>query len=212
MTRPILGSAHERDAGHGAARNSPGELAGIAFPAARRPRLVLPAIDEWPEAVRSAERIRGSLVACGPGIRPVGWPETPRVRLAALAPWLGTRYVAIRLTAAWVWGAAKHPGSPIECSTHGRKRAPSFTSPGLTVYEHMLTSDDICRIGVQCVTTPTRTLCDLLRSASPHHITERVACRLLLARHPGGRAAVHTALNTGARRYRRIATARLREL
>ncbi len=80
----------------------------------------VPRWDRWPEAVRSAELRAGSLVRCGPGYRPVGWPETPRVRAAALAPWLGAGRTAVLGTAAWIWGAAREPGSPLEIATEAR--------------------------------------------------------------------------------------------
>ncbi|MGW9021473.1 hypothetical protein ACWGOE_08340 [Leucobacter chromiiresistens] len=178
----------------------------------RRPRLEVPRIHEWPPAVRSAERLRGTLVPCGPGMRPVAWPETPRVRLSALAPWLEERYVAIGLTAAWVWGAARSPGDPLQCSTVGRKRPPARRAPGVAVHEHALAAADFARIGRESVTTPTRTLCDLLRSAGAFGVESRVACRILLAREPGGRRAVQAALDAGSSRHRRIATARLASL
>ena len=176
-----------------------------------RPRLEVPRVHEWAHAIRSAERMRGSLVPCGPGLRPVAWPETPRVRLAALAPWLGEQYVAIGMTAAWVWGAARHPGTPLQCSTIGRKRPPR-TTPEVAVHEHSLTAADFTRFGRASVTTQTRTLCDLLRSASPLTSTRRVACRLLLLQHSRGKPEVQEALDAGARRYRRVATVRLAEL
>lgn len=80
----------------------------------------VPRWDRWPEAVRSAELRAGSLVRCGPGYRPVGWPETPWVRAAALAPWLGAGRTAVLGTAAWIWGAAREPGSPLEVATEAR--------------------------------------------------------------------------------------------
>ena len=79
-----------------------------------------PRFDLWPEALRSAELRRGTLVACGPGVRGVGWPDSPRVRLAALAPWLSGGRVAAFRTAAWVWGAAREPGRPLRVTTVGR--------------------------------------------------------------------------------------------
>lgn len=210
MTRPHACEHCSPDAA--ASPHEPPVSLSWTAPAGRRPRLAVPRTHEWAQAIRSAERLRGSLVPCGPGLRPVAWPETPRVRLAALAPWLGEKYVAIGLTAAWVWGTARHPGSPLRCSTIGRRRPPANPAPGIAVHEHSLTPDDFIRIGDGLVTTRTRTLCDLLRSPTSLTHAERVACRLLLLQHPGGTPAVRAALDAGGRRYRRIATARLHEL
>lgn len=133
------------------------------------------------------------------------------MRLSALAPWLGEQYVAIGMTAAWVWGVGREPGDPLQCSTIGRKRPPLRASAEVSVHERSLAEEDFVRVGRGCVTTQMRTLCDLLRSPSPLTVAMRVACRLLL-RHSGGRSEVQSALDAGARRYRRIATARLSAL
>ncbi|MEV8338338.1 hypothetical protein [Leucobacter sp. NPDC077196] len=201
MTGPLLSS-----------QNSETDHIWILPHSARRPRLAVPRTHEWPPAVRSAERLRGSLVSCGPGLRPAAWPETPRVRLAALAPWLGNQFVAIGTTAAWVWGVTRRPAVPLQSSTMGRKRPPARAIAGIAVHEHALTASDIAQFGDGRVTTRTRTLCDLLRSATPLSRVDRVACRLLLLQHEGGRSSVQAALDAGARRYRRVATTRLRDL
>ena len=180
-------------------------------PRARRPQLSVPALEAWPEAVRSAELLRGTVVRCGPGVRPIAWPDTPRVRLAALAPWLGS-FIAVGLTAAWVWGAARTPGPVLECSTADRKRPPATQPPGVRVRQLALAGGDIVQIGRGRATTPTRTLCDLLRADTPASTVERVACRLLLSGLSDGRPAAHAAITSGPVRQRRVAIERLREL
>ncbi|WP_336659534.1 hypothetical protein [Leucobacter sp. USHLN153] len=182
----------------------------------RRPTLRVPALEHWPEAIRSAERLRGTLVRCGPGLRPVAWPETPRVRLSALAPWLtpksGGPVVAVGATAAWVWGAMRTPHTLLECSTIGRERRQFPPHSRVKLHHYSLDEHDIVWFGRGGVTTPARTLCDVLRSSEELSRVERVACRLLLLRLPAGRAGACQHLAEGARRRRQVARRRLAEL
>lgn len=137
----------------------------------------------WPEAVRSAELLRGSVVRCGPGVRPLGWPDTPVVRLCALAPWsLDQDLIAIGRTAAWVWDAARTPGAPLEFSTsRGRRPRPEAAGPRV-VRQFGYADDRVIRLGEHLVTDPLQTLCDLLRLAASLSPGDRVACRLLRVR------------------------------
>ena len=171
-----------------------------------------PRFDLWPEALRSAELLRGSLVRCGPGVRGAGWPETPRVRLAALAPWLEHGNVATHLTAAWVWGAARRPGPRIEVSVRigGRRRAPN--SEWLRIYELRYAETDIHRFGDFGVTTPLRTVLDVLHRDAALATAERVACRLLVSLIEGGPATVLKRLTEHRRPGRRMALERLSRL
>lgn len=153
-----------------------------------------PSIVHWPPAVRSAELIRGTLVRCGPGLRPVAWPDTPRVRLAALAPWLGRDRVPTHLTAAWIWGAAAHPGSPMQLAVRGGTRRPEFTPRDVHVRSLSFGADELTLFGSYAVTSPVRTVCDLLRTRQNPDLATQVACRLLLRLIPGGHSVVLAAI------------------
>ncbi|MBK0418175.1 hypothetical protein JD276_03920 [Leucobacter sp. CSA1] len=168
-----------------------------------------PRLDLWPAALRSAETLRGSLVRCGPGHRSIGWPETPRVRATALAPWLDRGYVAAYLTAAWVWGAARSPGSPLQFSTPAGVRRPDRCAANERVRQLSHTPADVTRFGAFGVMTPVRTVSDLLRLPGRFPIEHAVACRLLFRNIPGGAAAVSELLRSGPARHRRIALERL---
>ena len=143
-----------------------------------------PSFAHWPHAVRSAALLTGTLVRCGPGERAVGWPDTPRARCAALAQQLAGTYIAAEETAAWVWGTARDPGSPLSLITQGT-RAPATFELGrdaqlIKVKHFRLYPGDVEHIDGHRVTTPERTLYDLLRSPEPFTAARRVASRLLL--------------------------------
>lgn len=175
----------------------------------RPPPAPVPLPSRWPVAIRSAELLRGTLVRCGPGVRPVGWPETPRVRLAALDTWLDPGRIAILLTAAWVWGFARAPDSPLELATPQRKRPGALTPTGAVLHQHRYEAGSIQELGGFWVTTPARTLTDMLRLSEPFSGAHRIACRLILVSTPLSREQVHAALREQAAPFRRRARERL---
>ena len=171
-----------------------------------------PALEAWPVAVRAAERLRGTLVRCGPGLRPVGRPEVPSLRLAALEPWPGPAYVAVHLTAAWVWGAARGPGETLQLSTAGGRRAGDRAGAGVSVHEFRCDPAEVVRFGRRSVTSPLRTVYDLLRLGRRFDAEARVACRLLLNASPDAREGVRARLDATRDPRRRLAISRLRSL
>lgn len=169
----------------------------------------IPRFDAWAPAVQSAELLRGTLVRCGPGRRLVGWPESPRVRALALSPWLTDQRIAVRLTAAWIWEAAASPGHPLRFAMRDGRRATRSPSPAFTLQQFRMQSGDVVQLDDFMVTSPLRTLFDLLRSSGDAGREHRVACRLLLARIPNARAQIQDRLLNGGRPYRVIAMDRL---
>ncbi|MBL3686917.1 hypothetical protein D3248_08130 [Leucobacter zeae] len=183
----------------------------LGGPRPSRPVPVPPRIDRWPVAVRSAELQRGTLVRCGPGLRLVGWPESPRVRLHALAPWGADRRIAVMATAAWVWGALRSPDPELDFGTGGG-RAAGARAPLTRIREFSCAPDEIIAFGEFRVTAPERTLVDMLRHTASFAPAHRVACRLLLLGVPGGRAALRERIACGRRQYRATALRRLDRL
>lgn len=171
-----------------------------------------PALEAWPVAVRSAERLRGTLVRCGPGLRPASRPEAPSVRLAALEPWPDSAHVAVHLTAAWVWGAAREPGETLQLSTADGRRAGDHAGPGVSVHEFRCDPAEIVRLGRRSVTSPLRTAYDLLRLGPRFDAAERIACRLLMNACPDARERIRTRLDATRDPRRRLAIGRLRSL
>ena len=169
-----------------------------------------PPSDAWPLAVRSAELLRGTLVRCGPGVRPIGRPETPESRIAAAAPWLQDR-IACGATAAWVWGARPHPGPALHCATRHRRRPPAVLPPGVVVHQLTLDAEDVVEVAGRAVTAPLRTAVDLLKSVEFDR-PERAAVRLLALAGGHGRARLRAEVRRGGRADRLVAYARIAAL
>lgn len=147
-----------------------------------------PRTDHWPAAALSAAVLSGTLVRCGPGYRPVSWPETPVTRCVAIAAYLTPRLAAIEETAAWIWGFARSPGTPLRFLARQGRAPASFEQLAQGVETHVsqykLHPGDIELLGGYAVTSRARTAYDLLRSRSPLTRTRRVTCRLLLLSEP----------------------------
>lgn len=146
----------------------------------------LPDVHHLPVAVRSAERLRGSLVPCGPGLRPVAWPEVPRSRAAAITAICSPGLTAVLGSAAWVWGAQRAPHGALEvASNRGGAAAERFT-PNLRVRDIVFRPGDRLLLGAVQVSSPARTVYDLLRMRVEFTSIDRAACRLLLRLVHGG--------------------------
>lgn len=194
-------------------RSSPPRLlqSGVMPESHPRPLPRIPPVYRWPIAVRSAEALRGTLVRCGPGLRLAGWPETSRVRATALAPWYTEHRVAVKMSAAWIWGASRHPGRPLRFATLGGRRAEMVSSSILILQQLRFATDDVIYLDKFAVTSPLRTALDLLRDPDEFDATTRATFRLLLPLLHGGRRTVETALIEGPQAYRNVALERLRE-
>ena len=162
-----------------------------------------PRIDRWPVAVRSAARLRGALATCGPGVRGIGWPESPAVRLVALAPWVGTELAVCGITAAWVWGARREPGRPLHATAARGRRAGIGDPAALSVHEYRVASGDIVELEGLRVTSRLRTAEELLYHEPVFGPAERASCRLLLLGVPEGADALRERIE-GSRRPHRV--------
>lgn len=148
-----------------------------------------PRFERWPATVRSALRLSGAIVACGPGFRGLGWPETPRTRLAAISEHLASRRVASHLTAAWVWGARYQPPDPLHIAMPAGMRRPVVQTGTVRFFEIRYHADEVITLGDLSVTTPLRTISDLL-FLPEFEPSDRAACRLLSRLVAGGADAV----------------------
>ena len=171
-----------------------------------------PPVHLLPPAVRSAERLRGTLVPCGPGFRPVGWPDIPRVRAAALAGFCSSRSTVTLDAAAWVWGARRAPGLPVDVASPGGGTAAERFNPALRTHDLSFATGDVIRFGQVGVSSPARTLYDLLRMRNEFTASERACCRLLLRLVPGGTAAIVERISARVSPYRRRTLSRLSTL
>ena len=137
--------------------------------------------------------MRGDLVRCGQGVRPVGWPDSARVRAHALSGQVAPGRIASHLTAAWVWGAARHPGTSLQATVTRRRRRHPARDSGITLVHRPCAEEELARFGPVAVTTPRRTLIDLIHDAegprgNPDALAPDtlVACRLLAWQIDGG--------------------------
>lgn len=162
-------------------------------------------------ALQSAALIQGTAVRCGPGIRLVSWPETPSVRAAAISRCFDGDGIAVHRTAAWIWGATRDPGQILEFTivrgrVHDRPR-----DDGVRMHQYQIREAQVSRVGGLAVTTPLRTVYDLLR-ATEFGRTERLACRTILVRLPTGREDLREFLSGTPRPYNRRVLQRLEAL
>lgn len=170
-----------------------------------------PRMHDWPVAVRSAALLRGIAVRCGPGIRLVSWPETPSVRAAAIGGSFAGERVAAHLTAAWIWGAARTPGERLSFIVQRGRPHDLYAEAGIVLHQYRLGADEVVGVGAYPVTSPRRTLYDLLRGAEFSH-EHRIACRMLLAHAIGSRDVFISALPARRRPNERRILSRLREI
>ena len=176
------------------------------------PHLTVPTLHHWPPAVRSAELLAGVLVRCGPGVRPIGWPESPPVRLAAISEVLEGGYIAISQTAAWVWGAARDPGHRLQVSVPPGRRLPQLQPRDITVRQLRLEPDDLIRLGEHTVSSPLRTLKDIVQGSAQFTSAEVVNCRLLALRVPDAVTKLRHAISDGTPAYRRRSRERIQRI
>ncbi len=142
-----------------------------------------PRIDLWPIAVVSAERVHGSLTRCGPGYRPKGWPDSAHVRRVALGRLLPNYLIASHITAAWVWQAALSPNpgeSPLRAIAHPSKRTANrqlASSAEIHISHSRIARTDMVYVDDLAVTTPLRTVLDLLRDRQTWSVAQQSACK-----------------------------------
>lgn len=154
---------------------------------------VPPKINHLPRAVLSAECLRGNLVRCGPGYRHISWQECPAVRLYAIGDRIGHKTTASGKTAAWVWGAMVSDGVHVHANVLPSVRFPSETN-NVELSFCRLQKTDVVSIGEYFVTTPLRTLLDLLYFEDPITPDLLTACKTLLTLIPGGAKTVRIQL------------------
>lgn len=172
-----------------------------------------PRIDLWPPAVRSAERLHGTLVPCGPGLRPVGWPDTPSVRRIAIGDLMPSQLIASHQTAAWIWQSTRRAGKPLRAiqkpTTRNTFLAGVNTKDLIRIRQQRITREDIAVFDDLCVTTPFRTVLDLLYDPHDFDVVSQVACRLIMLKFPGVKVRVCRSVHESRHPQRPLARARL---
>lgn len=119
--------------------------------------------DDLPLPELLAARLDGEVFSIDRCFAPLDEFDQPRMRAACLARGLNARLIAERRTAAWIWGAREHPPHPHEFCVSLSARVAHRISGRMLVREVMIDPEDISEVeGVQ-VTTPLRTVSDIVR-------------------------------------------------
>ncbi|WP_175986264.1 type IV toxin-antitoxin system AbiEi family antitoxin [Microbacterium tenebrionis] len=153
----------------------------------------------------SAARIDGVLIEVGEGYMPPDVPEDAAARAASLRPVLAEGYALCGPTAAWVHGVGDAPPACHHLQRIVERRQRVARERTVILHERRIEASDIQRLGGVPVTTPARTLTDLVLGSDPLHsewtcglaalspgLVGQVR-ELIGARHrmPGKRAALH---------------------
>ena len=171
-----------------------------------------PRLHELAVAVVHSLKLRGALVSCGQHYRAASWPDSPAVRVASIQP-PGSSHAAIsHITAAWVWGATRKATLPLQFTMHSARRAPRFNDELAEWHQFTFAEEDLVRFGHQYVTTPERTVFDLLHQQQAFASREIIACRLLLMHPSTQRERLRHTVLTERRPFCNIARTRLRLL
>jgi hypothetical protein len=118
---------------------------------------------DLPATELSALRLDGHVFAVDACFAPVDQVEQPRHRAAALAPLVGPRIIVERASAAWVWGAlTSPPARHTLCSCAAARRRGAGPLRG-AVREVAISADEVLVLAGVAVTSPLRTVVDLLR-------------------------------------------------
>jgi hypothetical protein len=118
---------------------------------------------DLPIAELCAARLDGELYGVDAAFAPVDTPFTTHTRAAALGAWAHGRLIAEQHTAAWVWGALSDPPERHEfCARIDRRTRPPFGS-AFSVREVVIDESEIAHLAGMRVTSPLRTVIDLVR-------------------------------------------------
>jgi hypothetical protein len=139
------------------------------------PRLLDPAV--LPLAELHAARLDGDLYRVGDAFATLDTPDTAELRAAAFRLSAPRAAVADRLTAAWIHGARAGPPSTMQVCVDSAHRVSATTLYGLDVRQCILARGDVVRLGDARVTSPLRTVVDLLRTVS--RLTPDIVVELL---------------------------------
>ncbi|WP_157156071.1 hypothetical protein [Diaminobutyricimonas sp. LJ205] len=135
---------------------------------------VMLTVTDVPLAELSAMRLDGDLFAVDEAFSPIDEFDSPALRAAAIRRGLNERLIAERWSAAWVLGACAPPPRHTFC-TRIEARVAHPTALQGAVREVAIEDDECLTIGGLAVTTPLRTIGDLVRFDHDSREAARVA-------------------------------------
>jgi len=132
--------------------------------------------DRLSTAELTAARLDGDLVEIGEAFMPADAVETRELRAASFRSVAGIHRAVTHASAAWVHGAIPDPPLVHSLQRAGRRRAAFPVDARIRFRDVALPSDDVMIISGVAVTTPVRTLVDLVREsiadAAPSHLVD----------------------------------------
>ncbi|HEV7186102.1 MAG TPA: hypothetical protein VGN33_16550 [Leifsonia sp.] len=143
------------------------------------PRFLDPSV--LPLAELHAARLDGHLYRVGDAFVTIDTPDSAELRAAAFRLVAPKAAVADRLTASWIHGARAGPPAPLHVCVDSAHRVSGRSLQGLDVRQSILSRGDIVLLGDAKVTSPLRTVVDLLRSVDRFTPAAAVELRGLLA-------------------------------
>ncbi|TGY37513.1 SAM-dependent methyltransferase [Microbacterium laevaniformans] len=119
--------------------------------------------DRLSTAELSAARLDGDLVEVGEAYMPTDAVETRELRAGSLRPLMSAALALTRRSAAWVHGALAEPPVRHDVQRFSARRIHSVVDNRLVYRDVALRGEDVMAISGVAVTTPARTLADLVR-------------------------------------------------
>lgn len=119
--------------------------------------------DRLSVAELACARLDGDLVEIGDAYMPADAVETRELRAASLAACVPSALVVTRQSAAWVYGARAEPPARHTLQRRAGVRGRPTLSVRVECREQPVSSDDLDCIGGIWITSPARTLADLVR-------------------------------------------------
>jgi hypothetical protein len=166
---------------------------------------------DLPEVELQAAALDGEVCRVADSWASIADPDDAWRRAEALADRLGTVVVAARGTAAWIWGARAAAPRRLEAVVPSWARHRDDRHD-VAVGEVLIDDDEITQVGRVRVTTPTRTVLDLLRADDWTADAERLVRTLLVEHHVDPRRVAGLVRRHGRLPGRRRAATRLRTL
>jgi hypothetical protein len=155
-------------------------------------------IADLPLAELHAARLDGELFAIDACFAPVDEPAIPALRAESIAVQWPDRIIAEQRSAAWVYGVLTSPPARHELCADLSARARPSNSRHARIREVVIDASELVRIGRLDVTSPLRTVLDLVRFGDEFGRAEATVCSDLMTL--GGFAADDCRRALGARR------------
>ena len=130
--------------------------------------------DRLSAAELTAACLDGHLVPVGEAYMPADAVETPALRAGSIARLLAGTLAATGLSAAWIHGATDGPPARHRVQRVSTRRLHHVIDRRLEYHDTPIAAAQLILIGETWVTTPARTVADLLRSDDTTHIARRV--------------------------------------